>query len=95
MIFHGDKSRREELAVHSRTLTLFLQVAEHRAFRIYVQEIDMRPLIRIPSQFGFQFSRLKNADLGLSIDKQGNFYTVDGLSIIKFSPDGRVLARWR
>ena len=32
---------------------------------------------------------------GLSIDKQGNFYTVDGLSILKFSPDARVLARWR
>ncbi|MEO8724663.1 MAG: NHL repeat-containing protein [Acidobacteriaceae bacterium] len=31
----------------------------------------------------------------LAVDAAGNFYAADGLSIVKFSPQGKLLARWR
>lgn len=32
---------------------------------------------------------------GIAADSEGNLYSPDGLSIVKFSPRGKLLARWR
>jgi DNA-binding beta-propeller fold protein YncE len=32
---------------------------------------------------------------GVAVDRDGNLYSPDGLSVVKYSPDGRVLQRWQ
>lgn len=71
------------IAVDSAGNIYFTDWALHR-----IQKFDASGhlLSTIPRHVGPRF--FGQGPAGLSIDKQGNFYTVDGLSILKFSPDG-------
>jgi DNA-binding beta-propeller fold protein YncE len=73
------------------------------AGRIYVADIALHR-IQIFDRNGDLVSSIANTqdhhlfDVGpggVAVDEFGNFYSPDGLSIVKYSLEGRLLARWR
>ena len=70
-----------------------IYITDWELHRIQKFDASGHLLSTIPSNVGPQI--FGEGPAGLTIEKEGDFYTVDGLSILKFSRDGRVLARWR
>lgn len=70
-----------------------IYVADDRLHRVQEFDPSGRLLGTFPKETGGSlFSKGPGA---VAIDGEGNLYAPDGLSIVKISPEGRLLARWR
>ena len=70
-----------------------IYVADYQLYR--VQEFD--PHGRLLATIGntprnILFQKAPNS---IAVDVQGHLYTTDGLSVVKFSREGKLLARWQ
>lgn len=70
-----------------------IYVADYQLYRI--QEFD--PFGHLLATIGNTPRNIlfKRAPNGIAIDGQGHLYGTDDLSVVKFSRDGKLLARWR
>ena len=70
-----------------------IYVADYQSYR--VQEFDWRG--RLLATIGNSPGNIlfEHAPNSLACGKDGDLYATDGLSVVKFSRAGRVLARWR
>lgn len=70
-----------------------IYVADYYLRRI--QEFDRTgKLLRVIENSSRQ-TIFKRRPGGVAVDAHGNLYSPDGLSVVKYSPDGRVLQRWQ
>ncbi len=70
-----------------------IYVADYQLYRVQEFDSDGRLLATIGNTPGNTL--FKSAPYSIAIDGDGPLYSADGLSVIKYSRDGRLLARWQ
>ncbi|HEV2331671.1 MAG TPA: NHL repeat-containing protein [Gammaproteobacteria bacterium] len=70
-----------------------IYVADYQLYR--VQEFDPHGRLLTTIQNTPGNVLFETAPYSLAIDLRGNLYSGDGLSVVKYSRDGKLLARWR
>ena len=70
-----------------------IYVADYQLYRIQEFDPQGRVLATIGNTPGNTL--FEKAPDSIAVDGQGHLYAADGLSVVKFSREGKLLARWR
>lgn len=70
-----------------------IYVADYQLFRVQAFDAHGHLLATIGNTPGNVLFR--HAPNSIAVDEQGHLYATDGLSVVKFSPEGKLLARWQ
>lgn len=70
-----------------------IYVADYQLFRVQVFNSNGQLLATLGNTPGNRL--FEKAPNSIAIDREGHLYASDGLSVVKFSREGTLLARWR
>jgi hypothetical protein len=70
-----------------------IYVADYQLLR--VQEFDQQGHLQATIGNSLGNTLFEVAANSIAVDRSGNIYSTDGLSVVKFSHEGKLLARWR